>query len=311
MGQRSQIYIRATKTDGEKVLLARYYQWNYAERMISRARWTIEFLKDHTDDFYWKDPSFVTKLARYVDVNFDMHDIVMSSDIIKEYEEWGEGESFANFVFLEQDNNDGKLLIDVDIKAKAIKYAFLDCDISLDNIMDGNVYMRWENRYANAEDGYSKNWRSIFASCWDDTLKASEIEEMIKTCEDNINAISKNAVLMTCGEIENFINYDYTVHTREDAVKSSEESGKTYEVETVINPDEAAIYERCLTTEPQSDNNENGTLVPIAEDSVGFKNEMDAERRAEKYFADIIKSARKPERGRVQTARQLKQDVER
>lgn len=34
MGQRSQIYVRYN----EKLLFARYFQWNYGTRMISRAR---------------------------------------------------------------------------------------------------------------------------------------------------------------------------------------------------------------------------------------------------------------------------------
>lgn len=58
MGQRSQIYIRynvnyvygsATdhpKTQNFKGLIARYFQWNYGERMISRARYIIEEIKD-------------------------------------------------------------------------------------------------------------------------------------------------------------------------------------------------------------------------------------------------------------------------
>lgn len=41
MGQRSQIYVRYNKKDMNgvncKKLIANYYQWNYGERMISRA----------------------------------------------------------------------------------------------------------------------------------------------------------------------------------------------------------------------------------------------------------------------------------
>ena len=61
MGQRSQIYIRynvnyvsgaATKnptTHNYKGLIARYFGWNYGERMISRARHTLEWIKDNVD----------------------------------------------------------------------------------------------------------------------------------------------------------------------------------------------------------------------------------------------------------------------
>lgn len=48
MGQRSQIYVRASG----QLIVANYYQWNYAERMISRARYGIEYIdsvKDYSD----------------------------------------------------------------------------------------------------------------------------------------------------------------------------------------------------------------------------------------------------------------------
>ena len=41
MGQRSQIYVRYTNEKGEHFLTARYFGWNYGERMISRARHTL------------------------------------------------------------------------------------------------------------------------------------------------------------------------------------------------------------------------------------------------------------------------------
>lgn len=44
MGQRSQIYIRFNdnRMESGKGLIALYYQWNYGERMVSRARQIIE-----------------------------------------------------------------------------------------------------------------------------------------------------------------------------------------------------------------------------------------------------------------------------
>lgn len=45
MGQRSQIYVRYNKSNTQKGLIANYYSWNYSERMISRARWGIEFIE--------------------------------------------------------------------------------------------------------------------------------------------------------------------------------------------------------------------------------------------------------------------------
>ena len=77
MGQRSQIYVRYTNDKGEHFLTARYFNWNYGERMISRARHTLEWIKDNVD---YADYNFIyhsEKLARIIDVNFDMHDVMI------------------------------------------------------------------------------------------------------------------------------------------------------------------------------------------------------------------------------------------
>ena len=58
MGERSQIYIRYNvnymigsltenpEAHNYKGLIARYFQWNYGERMVIRARYVIESIKD-------------------------------------------------------------------------------------------------------------------------------------------------------------------------------------------------------------------------------------------------------------------------
>lgn len=93
MGQRSQIYIRynvnyvygsATdhpKTQNFKGLIARYFQWNYGERMISRARYIIEEIKDEFMEYKYcfNDNEKLEKLKRFCETNFDMKDIVFSS----------------------------------------------------------------------------------------------------------------------------------------------------------------------------------------------------------------------------------------
>lgn len=93
MGQRSQIYVRYNKKDmngvNRKKLIANYYGWNYGERMISRARWGIEFIKEYLslgyNGYNWfEQPGSDVHLSRVFDANFDMHDISISSDIIKE-----------------------------------------------------------------------------------------------------------------------------------------------------------------------------------------------------------------------------------
>ena len=146
MGQRSQIFVRYEE-NGQKKMIARYYQWNYGERMISRARYGIEWLKD----MYKYTFEFERKLYRILDTNFDMIDCVISSDIIKEFidGDWeNDGYTLNNFMFYQQDNNDGKLFIDV-LSDGTIKYAFLDYNNK--KIMSGTEYMKW-NR--------GKNWKN-------------------------------------------------------------------------------------------------------------------------------------------------------
>lgn len=187
MGQRSQIYVRYQK-DCVNYLIARYYQWNYGERMISRCKHGIEWIKEMLN-YDWYLTTETEKLKRILDVNFDMQDIVMGSDIIKEWEEcdWKEETTFNSFVFLEQDNNDGKLFIDA--KNGIIKYAFLDYDCNLDHIMTAEQYINWDY----------EGW--ITSHYLDDEQKL--------TCFNNIKEIAEMAELMTKEELEDFINCDY------------------------------------------------------------------------------------------------------
>lgn len=183
MGQRSQIYIRWRKENGDYVLIARYFQWNFSERMISRARALIEILKrDMKYSFQFNgDKSFKEKISRFCDVNFDFRDIVMSCDIINEYKE---GSSFKDFVFLQQDNNDGKLFIDVDVTKQEINYCFTDYNMKL---LDCRNYMDWDYEM------------------WEHELDSYHYSYTI----DNLEYIEKNANLMTNNTLKEFINYPY------------------------------------------------------------------------------------------------------
>ena len=187
MGQRSQIYVRYQK-DVVNYLTARYYQWNYSERMISRCRHSLEWIEAMIP-YDWHLTRETEKLKRILDVNFDMHDVVIGYDIIKEWEEcdWKDETSFKEYVFLTQDNNDGKLFID--IKDGVIKYAFLDYDCDTNRVMSAAQYMHWD----------CPSWRK--SEYIDDEQKA--------LCEANIKAIKKLAKLMTKEEVEEFINADY------------------------------------------------------------------------------------------------------
>lgn len=187
MGQRSQIYVRYQK-DGVNYLTARYYQWNYGERMISRCKHTLEYIKDIIE-YDWYFTTQTEELKRYMDVNFDMQSIVMGQDIIEEWKEcsWKDETTFKEYVFLQQDNNDGKLFID--IKDGVIKYAFVDCDCNTENIMNANQYMNWD---------------------YEDWLNSEYLDaEARQTCINNFEAIENLAELMTEEELDEFINADY------------------------------------------------------------------------------------------------------
>lgn len=188
MGQRSQIYVRY---EG-KLIIARYYQWNYGERMISRARYGIEHMKEDLDNgftFCFGEERYINHYIRILDANFDMKDIVISSDILKEYAEYQADEptlDFSQFCFMQQGNNDGMLLID--IKGKTIKYAFLDYEANTNNIMNARQYMKWDD----------ENWRNS------KYIGAAGI----RTCIDNIQAITSMAILMTEQEVKDYLRTD-------------------------------------------------------------------------------------------------------
>lgn len=185
MGQRSQIYVRYTK-DGKHYLTARYFQWNYGERMISRCRYSLEWIeKTISADWYFTKEK--TKLERILDVNFDMVDVQLGCDIVKEFLEYGDDYSFIDYIFKMQDNNDGKLFID--ISDGQLKYCFLDYDCNTENIMDAAGYMAWN----------SENWEQ--SKYIDDEQK--------ERCRENLKVIGKIAELMTTEEAEDFINCIY------------------------------------------------------------------------------------------------------
>lgn len=201
MSQRSQIYIRYNvnyvsgsstknpKKHNYKGLIARYYSVNFGERMVSRARYIIEQIQDEFMEWKWYfgDKEKLEKLKRICDVNFDMKDIVMSSDIIKEVVDYFDGDT--EYLF-NQDNNDGQLFIDV--TDDGIKYCFMKycCEGEPMNAMQ---YLKW-----NCKDEEHPDWHK------------SMDKETITYTEDNIEAISKMATLMTMEELESFIEDDYS-----------------------------------------------------------------------------------------------------
>lgn len=204
MGQRSQIYFRCNTEEGKYNLVARYYQWNYGTRMVSRARGILEWLESMKAYPYWfrsmtENENWI-KLKRIMDTNFDYKDIVLGQDIIKEYEEGYYDNSEE--MFTAQDNNDGQLLIDmvVDWRRKnkkgdypvKFKYAFLD--YKSDYLGGAEDYMQWNVNYGDDDEP----WRE------DKYIKGE-----VKYTERNIRYIDKHAALMTEAEVKEFINHDY------------------------------------------------------------------------------------------------------
>lgn len=187
MSQRSQIYIRFQKTNHTPpVLIAKYYSWNYGERMISRARHGIEYIKRNAQHI--SIPDVRKKIEAVFDVNFDMKDVQLSQDILKEYLDFFI-EYYANMeIFIAQDNNDGKLFVDIDEKGN-VKYCFTDSAL---NILSPQEYMDWD--YEGWETG-------VYLT-----------DEEIQTCKENIDFLnnSENASLMTEQELKEFVCYDYS-----------------------------------------------------------------------------------------------------
>lgn len=196
MGQRSQIYIRYNMNDESgrnyKGLIARYFGWNYGERMISRARYIIEELQDEFMKYKWYfgDREKLEKIKRFCETNFDKKDIIFSSDIIKEIKEDFNGD--MEYLF-DQANNDGQLFIDV--TDDGIKYCFMSF-YNEGKPMDGEHYMKW-----NCENENHRNWHIPYENMDLETIHYTE---------RNIKQIEQMAVLMTAEEIKSFVADDYS-----------------------------------------------------------------------------------------------------
>ena len=193
MGQKSQIFVRYSERDNKKKLVARYYGWNYGDRMISRARHSIDWLK--ACGKYLTE--YKAKIPRIIDTNFDMVDVIISVDILQEYMDDStmyihdvteEIPTLNQYLFEMQNNDDGKLLLDV-LPDETVKYAFLD---STNKLLTPEQYMEWD------ED---KNWKIP------DEIRN---EDVIKKTITNIDAIKQNSIQMTADEVEEFLTADYS-----------------------------------------------------------------------------------------------------
>lgn len=189
MGQRSQIYVIYKDNQNRDCISATYFQWNYGERMISRARYLMGWIKSQ-DSFYVVDShnlfslSYVAYKIRYIaSVNFDYKDVVIGQDLIEEWKAYKQGVPNANlndYIF-NADNNDGCLFIDARIP-KHLRYAFTTYNYK-DGVMGPEAYLKW--------DGTPQKIRDT------------------KFTKRNINWITHNAKLMKKAELEAILRASY------------------------------------------------------------------------------------------------------
>lgn len=190
MGQRSQIYVIYKDTQNRDCVSATYFQWNYGERMIFRARYLIGWLKSQ-DSFYALDShnlfslSYVAHKIRYIaSVNFDYKDVVIGTDLVEEWKNYKTGgiiNTDLNDYIFHSDNNDGCLFIDARIP-KHLKYAFTTYDYE-DGVMGPEAYLKWD--------------------------KTPQKIRETKFTKRNINWITHNAKLMKKAELEAILRTTY------------------------------------------------------------------------------------------------------
>lgn len=187
MGQRSQIYVIYKDNQNRDCISATYFQWNYGERMISRARYLMGWIKSQ-NSFYVADSynvfplSYVANKIRYIaSVNFDYKDVVIGQDLIEEWKAYKQGvpNSNLNDYIFNADNNDGCLFIDARIP-KQLRYAFTTYDYK-DGVMGPEAYLKWDNVPQNIRNAkFTKrniNWITHNAKL----MKKKELEAILKT----------------------------------------------------------------------------------------------------------------------------------
>lgn len=183
MGQRSQIYVIFKDTQNRDCISATYFQWNYGERMISRARYLMGWIK--TQNGLFKDYlPFVAHKIRYVaSVNFDYKDVTIGTDLIEEWKEVRKqypNTNLNDYIF-NADNNDGCLFIDARVPQN-LRYAFTTYDYK-DGVMGPEAYLKWDRTPQKIRD--------------------------TKFTKRNINWITHNAKLMKKAELEAILRVSY------------------------------------------------------------------------------------------------------
>lgn len=175
MAMCSQIYVMV---DGELVI-ANFYDWNYGQFMVSRARYGIEYLAKNIDNpwMYRRDRldlGYETS-RRYWDVDFDTKCIDQSMDMLTKDRN-----------MFDWDTDDGRLFVMVNSKEKEIKYCFTD---NCNKLMNVDQYLNW--------DLDVQHWRTWDIRGWNDHTR--------NVCSGNTNRIKKLAKLMTQEELDAFL----------------------------------------------------------------------------------------------------------
>lgn len=190
MGQRSQIYVIYKDNQNRDCISATYFQWNYGERMISRARYLMGWIKAQNNlcsNLYSDYLPFVAHKIRYIaSVNFDYKDVVIGQDLIEEWKNYKTGgvlNTDLNDYIFHADNNDGCLFIDARIPQQ-LRYAFTTYDYK-DGVMGPEAYLKWDRTPQKIRD--------------------------TKFTKRNINWITHNAKLMKKKELEAILRTTYHV----------------------------------------------------------------------------------------------------
>lgn len=189
MGQRSQIYVIYKDNQNRDCISATYFQWNYGERMISRARYLMGWIKAQNslyNNLYSDYLPFVIYKIRYVaSVNFDYKDVTIGTDLIEEWKEVRKqypNTNLNDYIF-NADNNDGCLFIDAHVPQN-LRYAFTTYDYK-DGVMGPEAYLKWD--------------------------KVPQKTRNTKFTKRNINWITHNAKLMKKEELEAILKTTYHV----------------------------------------------------------------------------------------------------
>lgn len=193
MGQRSQIYVY-WNLGGYQGFIARYFQNNYGEGMVSRCIALMQALKDRLDGSPAQLNFDYETIVQYGDVDFDKQSIANSTDILAEVrDDWG-GDMRHLF---DQDNNNGQLLIEITLNAVGkphFAYAFIDPEDPNHRPMDAKKYL------VCGLDGASPTEEEI----------AEKLDDLEYYTIEHIEALRANAQLMTPEHVRAFLDRDYS-----------------------------------------------------------------------------------------------------